>query len=78
MKEREIDTLVTLWVNAHVAYLLAVWWATATIEDSKTGKSDPNNYDKIITTKEAETIDTFFSQVIHAKMKMAHQGKGLM
>ena len=24
MKEREIDALATLWVNAHVAYLLAV------------------------------------------------------
>ena len=31
IKEREIDALATLWVNAHVAYLLAVQWATAAL-----------------------------------------------
>ena len=60
MKEREIDALVTLCVNAHVAYLLAVWQATAAIEDSSTGESDPNDCDNIITTKEAKTTDAFF------------------
>ena len=60
-KEREIDALATQWVNAFVAYLLAVWQATATIEDSNVGESDPNDYDDIVTTKEAETIDAFSS-----------------
>ena len=32
---------------------------------------------KIVTTKEAETIDAFSSQVIHAKMKTAHWGEGI-
>ena len=63
------------WVNVWVAYLLAVRWATATIEDGKSQKSDPGDYDEIVTTKEAETIDAFSSWVIHAKTKTAHQGK---
>ena len=54
-----------------------VQWATAIIEDSKLEESDPSDYDEIVTTKEAETIDTFSSQVIHAKMKTSHRGEGI-
>ena len=72
MKEKEIDALATPWVNAHLAYLLAVWQATATTEGSKTGESGPSNYDKIVTAKETETTDAFPTQVIHAKTKTAH------
>ena len=77
IKEKEIDALAMPWVYAPVAYLLVVWWATATIEDGKPGESDPRDYDEIVTTKEAETIDAFSSQVIHAKMKTAHGGEGI-
>ena len=44
IKEKEIDALAMPLVNARVAYLLTVWWATATIEDSKVvaGESDPS------------------------------------
>ena len=65
------------WVNGWVAYLLSVWWATATIEDGKPEKSDPSDYDEIITIKEAKIIDTFSSWVIHMKMKAAHRGEGI-
>ena len=65
------------WVNAQVAYLLVVWWATATMEDGKPGKSDPSDYDEIVTTKEGKTIDVFSSQVIHGKMRTAHRGEGI-
>ena len=66
------------WVNAQVAYLLAVRWATATIEDGTLSKeSDPNDYDEIVTTKEAETIVACSSQVKHVKMKTAHWGEGI-
>ena len=41
------------------------------------GESDPNDYDEIVTTKEAETIDTFSSQVIHVKVKTVHRGEGI-
>ena len=41
IKEKEIDALVTPWVNTHVAYLLMVQWATANIEDTKQGSQTP-------------------------------------
>ena len=65
------------WVNAWVAYLLAVIWAILTIEDGNPEESDSNDYDEIVTTKEAETIDAFSPWVIHAIMKTAHQGEGI-
>ena len=61
IKEKEIDALATPWVNAHVAYLLAVQWATATIEDAKSVEPDPSDYDEIVITKEAKIIDAFSS-----------------
>ena len=79
IKEKEIDALVMPWLNAWVAYLLTVWWATATIEDSKAvaGESDPSEYDEIVTTKDTETIDAIWPHVIHAKMRTAHTGEGI-
>ena len=47
------------------------------MEDDKLGDSDPCNYDEIVTTKEAETVDSYSSQVIHVKVKTAHQGEGI-
>ena len=35
IKEKKTDVLATPWVNAWVAYLLAVWWATATVGDDE-------------------------------------------
>ena len=35
IREKEIDTMVTAWVNAHVVYLLVIQWAIATVEDDK-------------------------------------------
>ena len=79
IKEKDIDDLVMPWVNAQVAYLLTVQWATATIEDGKivAGESDPSEYDEIITTKDTETIDTFSSHIIHARTRTAHTGEGI-
>ena len=66
IKVKEIDALAMPWVNAQVAYLLAVWWATATVEDGKvvSGESDPSEYDEVVTTKDTELIDTFLSHII--------------
>ena len=41
------------------------------------GESDPSEYDKVVTTKDTETIDAFSSHVIHARMGMAHTGEGM-
>ena len=77
MKEKEIDALVMPWVNAQVAYLLAVQWGTATFKDHNPRESDPSDYDEVITTKDAETIDAFSSHIIHAKTRTAHMGEGI-
>ena len=77
IKEKEIGTLVIPWVNAQVAYLLVVRQATAMREDGNPEELDSNDYDEIVTTKEAETVDAFSSQVIHTKMKTAHQTEGI-
>ena len=77
IKEKEIDALVMPWVNAWVAYLLAVWWATATIKEDKPKESDPSDYDEIVTTKDTKTIGAFTSHIIHAKMRTAYTGEGI-
>ena len=78
IKEREIDTLATPWV-AWVAYLLAVRWSTATVEDDKvaTGVLDLTEYDKVVTTKDTKMIDAFSSCIIHVRMRTAYMGVGL-
>ena len=65
--------------KCQVAYLLTVWWATATKEDSKvvSGKSNPSEYDEVATTKDTKTIDAFSSHVIQARMRTTHNGEGI-
>ena len=76
IREGEIDTLPTPWVNAQVAYLLAVRWATTTVGDDKiaTKVLDPVEYDEIVTTKDSEMIGAFSSRLIHARVKAAFTG----
>ena len=45
IKEKEIDALAMPWVNAWVAYLLAVQWPTATIENGKAAPGEPHPSD---------------------------------
>ena len=79
IREKEIDALVMPWVNAQVVYLLAVQWATATVENDKiaAGESDPSEYDKVVTTKDTETIGAPWPHVIHARKGMAGTGEGI-
>ena len=79
IKEKEIDALVMPWVNAQVAYLLVVQWATATVENDKVaiGESDPSEYDEVVTTMDTETIDAFSSCIIHVRMGIAHTREGI-
>ena len=62
-----------------MAYLLTVRQGTATIEDSKVvaGKSNPCEYDEVVTTKDTKIIDAFLSHVIHARTRTAHTGEGI-
>ena len=79
IKQKEIDTLATPWINAWAAYPLVVWWATAMVEDDKVvaGESDPSEYDEVVTTKDTETIDAFLSCIICVKTGTAHTSAGL-
>ena len=73
IKQREIDTLATPWVNAQVAHLLSVWRPAATVEDDQSaGNSNLGGYDKIVLTKNTETINAFLSHVIIVKAGTAH------
>ena len=76
IREKEIDALVTPWVNACVAYLLAVQQATAMLEDNKvtTRVLDSTEYNEVVTTKGSQTIDAFSSRIIHAQMKTTFTG----
>ena len=78
IKEKETDALAMPWVNTWVAYLLAVQQATATKEDSNiAGKSNPSEYDEVVTTKDTKTIDAFSYHVIHARTRTNHTGEGI-
>ena len=73
IKEMGIDALVMPWVNAWVAYLLSVQRAAATLEDDQVaGNSNLSGYNKVVITKNTETIDAFSSCVIIAKAGTAH------
>ena len=76
IKEMEIDTLATTWVNPQVANLLAVRWATTTVEDDKVaaGVLDLSEYNKLVSTKDTEMIDAFSSHIIHVRMRTAYTG----
>ena len=73
IKESKLHMLSTPWINAWVAYLLAVWWVTATAADYKAATKvlDPTEYDEVITTQEVEMIDTFSFKIIHVRTKTA-------
>ena len=76
IRDREIDALVTPWINAQVAYLLAVPQATTTVEDNKVTIKvlDPTEYDEVVTTKDSKMIDAFSSRIIHTQMETMFTG----
>ena len=73
IRGREMDALATPWVNAQVAYLLVVRWASATVEDNKVATKvlDSTEYNEKVTTKDCEMIDAFLSRILYARMKSA-------
>ena len=58
MKEAEVDALAMLWVNARVAHLLSVHRMTTVKEgDGPKKELDPDGYDQLMYTQNAETIE---------------------
>ena len=73
IKEVEVDALVMLWANARVAHLLSVCrMTTMEVGDGPKEEVDPDGYDQLMCTQNAETIEPFSSRVIPVKA-----GKGL-
>ena len=76
MKEREIDTLVMPWANTRVAHLLSVQRAAATIvNDQALEGPGTDEYDKLVVTRNTETVDAFSSCVIPMKAEKAYMGE---
>ena len=50
------------------------------MEDDKIAavwESDSSEFNEVVTTKDTKTIDVFSSNVIHARMGIAHTGEGI-
>ena len=76
VKEKEIDALAAPWANAGVVHLLSVQRAAATVEDDQAmAESSPDEYDKVVITKNTETVDTFSSHVIPMNVEKAYTGQ---
>ena len=68
MKEAEVDALVTPWVNARVAHLLSVHrMMTAEVGDGPKEEVNPDGYNQLMYTQNAETIEPFSSCVVPVK-----------
>ena len=76
MKEVEVDALVTPWVNARVAHLLLVHrMMTVEIDDGLKKGLDPDSYDQLMYTQNAETIEPFSSHIVPVQAGRAHLGE---
>ena len=74
IRETEIDTLVTPWVNAWVAYL---WLFNELQPQWKMIRLLVECYltdDELVNTKDTKMIDAFLSHIIHARMRTAYTG----
>ena len=76
MKKAEVDALMMPWANARVAHLLLVHrMMTVEVGDGLKEELDPDSYDQLMYTQNAETIEPFSSHVIPVKAGMAYTGE---
>ena len=76
MKEAEMDALATLWANARVAHLLLVHrMMPMEVGDGQEEKVDTNNYDQLMYTQHAETIEPFSSRIVPVKTGRSYMGE---
>ena len=76
MKEVEVDALAMPWVNARVAHLLLVHrMMTVQVGDGLKEELDPDGYDQLMYTQNAETIEPFSSCIIPVKAGRAYKGE---
>ena len=73
MKEKEIDALVTPWVNARVAHLLSVCRMTAVkVGDKFMEEPSTDDYDEVVFTWNVKTIEAFSSHMVEVRAERAH------
>ena len=73
MKETEINAVAMPWANARVAYLLSVHRMTAfMVGDKLMVEPISDDYDKVVFTKNVETIQAFSSCAVQMRAKRAH------
>ena len=76
MKEAELDALPMPWANARVAHLLSVHrMTTMEVGDGLKEELDPDGYDQLMYTKNAETIEPFSPYIIPVKAGRAYMGE---
>ena len=73
MREAEMDALATPWANARVAHLLLVCrMMTIGVDNGQEEKFDVNDYDSLMYTQKAETIEPFSSHIVPVKTGKAY------
>ena len=73
MKETEMDALAMPLANARVAHLLSVHRMTAImVGDKFTVEPNSDDYDKVVFSKNVETIEAFSSCAVQVKAERAH------
>ena len=76
MKEAEMDALAMPWPNASVAHLILVHrMMPMEVGDGQKEEVDANGYDQLMYTQNAETIESFSSQVMLVKAGRAYVGE---
>ena len=76
MREAEMDILVTPWVNARVAQLLAVHrMVPMDVGNDQEEKCDSNDKDPMMYTQKVKTLEPFSSHVMPVKTGKAYLGE---
>ena len=76
MKEVEVDALAMPWANAREAHLLSVYrMMTMEVGDGLEEEHDPDGYDQLMYTQNAETIEPFFPCIVPVKAGRVYMGE---
>ena len=76
MREVEMDAFTMPWANARAAQLLSVHrMVTIRMESGQEEKSDVNDYDLLMYTQKAETIEPFSSHIVFVKTGKDYVGE---
>ena len=71
-----MDALAMPWANARVAHLLSMCrMMTIGMDNGQEEKFDVNDYDSLMYTQKAETIEPFYSHIVFVKTGKAYLGE---